>query len=120
MEDLSVPVTCPAFVENFREKLWVKIIRLLPNDLQYVLLPGFQGGICAQKPQEIMFRMGWDAIPNHFVGHTRAGSVKKIVIGLGGALLFHYLALGIRLPYNPLVRVNMAVERKAYVHQVLD
>src|SRR5215468_3644673 len=115
-----MPVACPAFVKNFREKLRIKVIRLLPDDLQYVLLPGFKGGIRAQKPQEIVLWMGRDALPYHFVSHTRAGSAKKIVVGLGGMLLFHHLTLRVGLPYNPLVWVNMAVERKADVHQVLD
>src|SRR5215471_1916354 len=115
-----MPVACPAFVKNFREKLRIKVIRLLSDDLQYVLLPGFKGGIRAQEPQEIVLWMRWDALTYHFVSHTRAGSVKKIIVGLGGMLLFHDLTRRVGLPYNSLVRINMAVERKAYVHQVLD
>jgi hypothetical protein len=52
-------------------------MRLLPDDLQYILLPGFQGGIGAQEPQEIVLRMGRDALAYYFISHTRARQCEK-------------------------------------------
>src|SRR6266436_1836922 len=115
-----MPVTRPALVKDFGKELWIKVVGLLPDNVQHVLLPGFKGRIGAQEPQQIVLRMGWNTLSYHFIGHTRAGSVKQVVVGLGNALLFHHLTLGVGLAYDTLVRVDMAVERKTDVHQVLD
>src|SRR5262249_54022262 len=62
VKEFGVPVACPALIDNFREKLRIKIMRLLTDDLQHILLPGFKGGIRAQKPQQIVLRIGRDAL----------------------------------------------------------
>src|SRR5215831_14705680 len=115
-----MPIARPPLVENLGKKLRIKIIRLLADDLQDILLPGFEFSVRDQKPQEVTLRVGWDVLPRHLIGDARSSSVKKIVIRLGWTFLFHYLPCRVGWPRHTEMRIDMAVEGKANVHQVLD
>src|SRR5713101_3459094 len=112
-----MPIARPAFVKNLGEELGIKIVRLLTDDLQDVLLPGFEFGVGNQKPQQVTLRMGWDALSHHLIGDARSSSVKKVVVGLGWTFLFHYLPWRIGWPRDAKMGIDMAIEGKANVHQ---
>src|SRR5262249_55238003 len=105
MKQLGMPIARPPLVENLGQKLRIKIVRLLTDDLQDVLLPGFEFGVVDQEPQEVTLRMGREALPRHLIGDARGSSVKKIVVGLGWTFLFHDLPCRVEWPRHTEMRI---------------
>ena len=116
VEELRMPIACPALIDDLGLELGIEVVRLLTDDTKHVALPVLQRSVCDQEPQEIVFRMRRDPIADHLVGNAGGGGGQKIIVRLGFAFFFHNLPLGIRRPRDPKMRINVPIQRKPDIH----
>ncbi len=84
-------------------------------------MPGLEPGIGGEKPQQVALRVGRKAVAFDFIGHAWGRFVvEQIIVRLFLVFFLHHAALGVGRAVEPQMGIDVAVQGKADVHEMLD
>src|SRR3990167_10285014 len=111
---------CKTLVNYLREILGVKVMGLLTDNAEHILLPVLHGRIVDEKPQQVRLWVWGELVAFGDIGDTRCRWCQKVIVGLIESLMLDNAPWWIMRPGDAKVRVDMAIEGKANVHQVFN